>query len=111
MDAVKFLKEQARMCRANDNCSTCPLKEEHLGTFCTNISDDALINRKIDIVERWAKEHPAKTRLSELQKIFPKVIVREDGLPIVCPSHLDAEWDCIENCSECKRKYWLEEIE
>lgn len=107
MDAAKFLKEQSRICRSYAVCNTCPLN----GNLCSAIADDSNIDEKIAIVEKWSKEHPVKTRLSEIQKIFPKIVVRDKDLPIVCPSHLDAEWDCIENCEECKIKYWLEEIE
>lgn len=105
------------MCRANDNCSTCPLKEEHLGTFCTNISDDSLVNKKIATVEKWSKEHPIKTRMSEFLKQYPKVRISEtEKFPSIKPCYLDTSikdklCESSLRCNVCREKYWLEEIE
>ena len=99
-----------RLCnnyRCGDNC---PLIDS-----CDDISDDGYV-RKVQIVEQWAKEHPAKTRQSEFLKIFPNASVGYNGTLVICPSQADtnAVAACVRserNCDKCKRDFWLKEIE
>ena len=71
------------------------------------------------IVERWAKEHPRKTRQNELLKLFPRVSMTADGIIAFCPDSMDSEFECPHKtrdnidpvCGECRREYWLEEVE
>lgn len=73
----------------------------------------------VAIVERWAKEHPRKTRQSELLKMFPRASMTADGIIAFCPDSMDSEFECPRKtrdnidpiCGECRRKYWLEEAE
>lgn len=64
MEAVKFLKTAQKICKSHTLCSRC-----EINSYCTN---EARINlcgfdceekNLCDIVEKWAKEHPAKTRM------------------------------------------------
>ena len=66
----------------------------------------------VAIVERWAKEHPRKTRQSELLKMFPRASIGEDGI-LPCPLIYDSEISCegVSDCDLCKRDFWLEEVE
>ena len=110
MDAVEFLKALGRLCNnylCEDNC---PLIDS-----CDDESDDGYV-RKVQIVEKWAKEHPAKTRQSEFLKIFPNASVWYNGTLVICPSQADtkAVAACVRserNCDKCKRDFWLKEIE
>ena len=73
----------------------------------------------VAIVERWAKEHPRKTRQNELLKLFPRVSMTADGIIAFCPDSMDSEFECPHKtrdnidpvCGECRREYWLEEVE
>ena len=130
MDAVEFLKESSRMCKSfNDNCKNkdgnnfyCGLRYEanKNGELCyvyiRNHPDKA-----VAIVEKWAKEHPRKTRQSEFLKLFPEAPIFEGVLGIdpceLVGSKLDSE-EChsydefgLSGCYECRKNYWLEEIE
>ena len=68
MDAVKFLKEKARMTNeCNILCDDCPVH-----AYC-NHSEGKNAERMVAIVEKWAEEHPVKTRQSEFLKMFPNV--------------------------------------
>lgn len=72
----------------------------------------------VAIVERWAKEHPRKTRQSEFLKMFPRAGRGEDGLIVFCPEDFDPKFECPlkrgsghDLCGECRKNYWLEEVE
>nr|DAK92782.1 MAG TPA: hypothetical protein [Caudoviricetes sp.] len=118
MDAVKFLKEKQRMCKSFERCSKCVFAEQQY-----DCDDYALTcpEKSVSIVESWAKEHPAKTRQSELLKMFPNAEIKENGVLAICPSHCDKSLKCIyeqtetganlPNCKKYRRDFWLTEIE
>lgn len=72
-----------------------------------------------EIVERWTKDHPRKTRQSELLKLFPRVSMTADDVIAFCPESMDSAFVCPikerdhydPECGECRKKYWLEEVE
>lgn len=76
----------------------------------------------VDKKARWAKrireargETPGekkKTRQSEFLKIFPKARMCNDVLDI-CPDSVSGENICEydERCGECKKDYWLAEVD
>lgn len=119
MDAVEFLKAKIRMCSNMDNCTSCGLYKEHTDcdTRCFTHPDEA-----VAAVEKWAKEHPIKTRQSEFLKNYPYAY-KLDTIQI-CPSMVDydlfesgtyncrsAKFEHTEVCHECMRNYWLKEME
>lgn len=97
----------AYMCKID--CANCPLNSSNNGTNgMTSCSDFETFypEKAIAIVQKWSDEHPQKTYLSELLKIFPNTPLGDDGMPeIICPHHLglkdieDCEIDS--NCVEC----------
>ena len=114
MDAVEFLKALGRLCNNYLCGDNCPLID-----ICDDVSDDGYV-RKVQIVEKWAKEHPAKTRQSEFLKQWPDAEIGDDGYPSVAPCQLykdieekDENGVCCKNCgcAECRRDFWLKEIE
>ena len=128
MDAVEFLKESSRMCEAfNDSCKSkdgsnfyCGLRHEanENGESC----DEYIRNhpdKAVAIVEKWAKEHPRKTRQSEFLKLFPRASMAADSVIAFCPESMDSAFICPikerdhynPECGECRKKYWLEEVE
>ena len=114
MDAVEYLKAFGRLCNNYLCGDNCPLID-----ICDDVSDDGYV-RKVQIVEKWAKEHPAKTRQSEFLKQWPDAEIGDDGYPSVAPCQLykdieekDENGICCKNCGcdECRRDFWLKEIE
>ena len=114
MDAVEFLKAFGRLCNNYLCGDNCPLID-----ICDDVSNDGYV-RKVQIVEQWAKEHPVKTRQSEFFKQWPDAEIGDDGLPSVAPCQLykdieekDENGVCCKNleCAECRRDFWLKEIE
>lgn len=107
MDAVKYLREQARMCAEYALCKGCPIGH---GT-CREMEAQEP-EKIVAIVEEWAKEHPVETRQSRLLKEYPNVIRTAEGVIGICPKYVDTGAKCAEQrrCDECKREYWSEEI-
>ena len=111
MDAVEFLNKGTRMCHSYKGCVGCPMEQID---DCCMLSVN--LKQMINIVEQWAKEHPVKTRQSELLKLFPDVDMH-NGVLEFCPQRFGYFKDnrkCCEpktECNECKCDFWLKEIE
>lgn len=111
MDAVEYLKEKARMTNeCNIPCDDCPVH-----AFCCN-SESKNAEMMVSIVEKWASEHPVKTRQSEFLKMFPNADIDKDGVLIAIPCHIDKNMkkvycQAFNGCVECRKAYWLEEVE
>ncbi len=114
MDAVEYVKQRERMCDYYGNCGDCPASD-YKG--CSSLNE---IPNLVPIVEKWAKEHPVKTRQSEFFKQWPDAEIGCDGLPTVAPCQLNIELlqcasqkDCEDRgvCGKCRCDFWLKEIE
>ena len=114
MDAVEYVKQRNRMCDYYANCGDCPADNYERCSFLSGIP------RMVPIVEKWAKEHPIKTRQSEFLKMWPDAEISDDGLPSIAPCQLNVELlqcesqkDCEERgaCGKCRCDFWLKEIE
>ena len=115
MDAIKFMKEKKRMCALNAGCLNCPIgiQNNKFGEPCrdfeNNHPEDA-----VAIVEKWSSEHPAKTRQSEILKIIPDATIR-NGILITKPCEVNEKIKdrCkkYDYCRDCRKEYWLTEIE
>lgn len=118
MDAVEFFENHDRMCKSfNGCCNGCEVKKRMgAGDMCIYYMAQHP-QEVVEIVERWGKEHPRKTRQNELLKMFPRVSMTADGIIAFCPDSMDSEFECPRKtrdnidpiCGECRREYWLEE--
>ena len=115
MDAVEFFKTVNRLCK-NQGCEECPVYKN--GMCCmVGFDDDSIksIDETVSKVEQWAKEHPVKTRQSELLKLFPNTKI-DSGVIIFCPRNFLPEVEKNEyckgdkSCRECRKDYWLTEV-
>ena len=102
MDAVKFMKERARLCKAYGyKCAAnCPL------FTADNAKFDCLgeVEEGIPIVEKWSLEHPQRTRLKDFLVKYPRARMTSEGLPWTCCKSLgyvDADKECGHKCYEC----------
>lgn len=122
MNAVEFLRKRGRMCKTFGLCSgkdsgtMCELyaKSSEKGLSCADYAN-AYPEEAVAIVERWAKEHPKKTRQSEFLKLFPNANI-DSGTLKCCPLDIDTDFQCPlgdeeSTCDDCKRRYWLAEME
>lgn len=115
MDAVEFFKTVNRLCKNKSGCEKCPISKN--GMCMIGFDDDSTksIEETVSKVEQWAKDHPVKTRQSELLKMFPNA--KTDGEAIIfCPRSFLPEVDgkayCEkhEKCRDCRKDYWLAEV-
>lgn len=114
MDAVEYVKTRYRLCRSKDSCSECPLQDkENCGCIMDTIE---YVEKAVQIVEQWAKEHPVKTRQSEFLKLFPKATVCNHVLSLCprfyCSDFLGTDFQGCKatNCDKCRCEYWLAEV-
>ena len=119
MDAVEFLKAYQSLCQQTKECEDCPLYDNNIYMGCEldpecSSSPESIVY----IIEQWAKEHPTKTRQSEFLKMFPTSVLDDNGILIVSPCQVDESIKddnrvrCpVEYCGDCRRNYWLQEVE
>ena len=115
MDAVKFIKERKRMCNGR-SCATCPLFAVHQLEYLPDCKEWCMDHPEasVTVVEKWAEEHPRKTRQSEFLKQWPNAKMNQDTETVyILPCWLDKSIvdTCYANCYDCRRKYWLKEVE
>ena len=117
MDAVEFIREWHRMCKAYKACGKCPAAKTLCGVSSGTRAEYA--EKLVQVVEQWAKTHPRKTRQSEFLRQWPEARMDDDGCVAVCPSVFvknyrsksDTCFDVNMDCSECRHKFWGQEVE
>lgn len=79
-------------------CANCPLSNTNNGTNIGCEDFEMLYPKEATtIVQRWSDEHPQKTYLTELLKIFPNTPLNDDGTPKgICLYELGAT--SLDNC-------------
>lgn len=109
--------DYARVCKTYDtlDCQCCPLSHRNngLNQACGNLIRE-FPDKANEIILRWCKEHPIKTRQSEFLKMFPNAKIDNCGTSILCPQWVDKDFKCNRQrlcCTECRKKYWLAEVD
>lgn len=105
MDALEFIKAIKQMLSAGANNSTV---QKYISAYKKNDCEGM-----VEAAEKWAKEHPAKTRQSEFLKHYPNAKIFL-GCLNACPMDVfgDTEFNCNHQpCYECKKAFWLAEVE
>lgn len=113
MDAVKFLEERARMC--GHGCKNCPAYGEQCDIYKEGCDYESLV----EAVEKWAAEHPRKTRQSVFLEQWSTAKIDESGCLNVCPylvsaTHRNEDGGCAimqRNCYDCRHEFWMQEVE
>lgn len=104
MDAVKFLKEKKRMCNSYWNfCTKCEIHNQGNELECEKFMK-MFPEQTVDIVEKWSKEHPQETRLTQFLKHYPNAQMSCRGIPQACVRTFGFNVDggCIStNCIKC----------
>lgn len=117
MDAVEYLKTLCRMCHCE--CLKCEFGKARSEFETCPVWQRTHPEEAVEIAEKWAKEHPAKTRQSEFLKLFPGAEPMKDGVLSICPKAFSPEYKderglCkwhYADCDNCCRKFWLAEVE
>lgn len=122
MDAVKFIQERGRMCRAyGDKCAGCPAANVSADAPACALDIESQVDSKkqVTIVEEWSAAHPRKTRQSVFLEQWPEASIGGDGVLKVCPfpiseSHRNALGGCAtmsRGCDDCRKEFWGQEVE
>lgn len=104
MDAVEFLDKVDRLSKRGST-------EEKMRYNDYRTARDN--TRAVKFVERWDAEHLVKTRQSEFLKLFPNAQT-DSGCLNACPMDVfgNTGIDCNKRtCFECKKAFWLAEVE
>ena len=122
MDAVKFIKERDRMCKSFDaGCTGCQASNACKNELCCAFDQGPTLDAtaQVAIVEEWSAAHPRKTRQSVFIEQYPDAVLDGFGVLRICPIYLSAEYrdDCNggknigKKCSDCRREFWMQEVE
>lgn len=117
MYALEFLKEERRMCASFDAmCVKCPLGDTRC---CVIVGDtDRELENEFATVEQWSKEHPRKTRQSVFLEQYPEAAIDANGVVGLCPMYISVAYkddgECNfpkKMCRDCRREFWMQEVE
>ena len=120
MDAVKFLEEAKRMCQSYEECEACPADARGNFVDCrVDIMQDIDASDAVVIVEKWSMEHPRKTRQSVFLEQWPEAELDTNGAVAICPTILSSDYRSANKrckhpgtaCSDCRREFWMQEVE
>lgn len=92
MDAIKYFETKKRLTKGcYISCSDCPFAQHNngMGEDCCGDFEMKYPEMAVEIVEKWAEEHPIKTRQSEFMKLFPDVIIDTYGTIAICPCSVE----------------------
>lgn len=116
MDAVKFLEEAKRMCESYEECEACPANADGFNNCRIDHMHDIDAENAVDIVGKWAKEHPEKTRQSEFLKLLPQNVTPKMSCNVldICPAVLVSGGLMVfcpkTSCQICKAEFWGEDM-
>ena len=121
MDAVEYLKNKTRFLDefCQSACRSCPFDSTNngKGVECEDL-EVKYPELAVEIMEKWSTEHPIKTRQSEFLKLFPYANTDPEGVLQIDPCSIDRKianeeeaCDKFSCCLECKKNYWLAEVE
>lgn len=106
MDALEFIKAVTRMLKSG--MIDCAI-QKYISAQKKNDYEGM-----VKAAEQWAAEHPVKTRQSEFLEHYPDARILAHGCLNVCPMNVfsDAGINCnAQPCIECKKAFWLAEVE
>jgi hypothetical protein len=105
MDAVNFIKERDRMYEVERQAPSLIYRHEK--------SAEEIVRE----VEEWSAAHPRKTRQDVFLEQWPNARPADDGVLTFCPKRFDfhisclAECHSLKKCSDCRREFWMQEVE
>ena len=106
MDAVNFIKERDRMYEVERQAPSLIYRHEK--------SAEEIVRE----VEEWSAAHPRKTRQSVFLEQYPNARIYSQAVIYVCPADAYGDKVCPKNgenvhmtCSDCRRNFWLQEVE
>ena len=110
MNEKATIYDYVRMCKTFEDCKDCPLNR---GLCYVNLLNKEELDEANEIILKWCKKHPVKTRQDKFLEMFPNAHIYTDGVLEAKPCHIDENTECgSENdCNICRSEYWLAEVE
>lgn len=97
MDAVEVLKIEKRMCDTFEFCYGCPIRvlKEREDMSCREFMG-AYPEEYISVVEKWAEEHPVKTKKQKFLELFNADTPRKwhKDCEKTCNANVPCSFDC-----------------
>ena len=120
MNTNNFMTEYQRMCTSYEGCRDCPLRTD--SGQCTEIPSrftKEFIDKVAKTVEDWSAAHSRKTRQSVFLEQWPEAELDTNGAVAICPTILSSEYRSANKrckhpgtaCSDCRREFWMQEVE
>ena len=114
MDAVKFVKEYLRICSQPWDCEDCPLNKTGFCSTPPKERSQEEAEEVVRLVEEWSAAHPRKTRQSVFLEQWPNADM-DCGVLHIAPCSLDNHYEDYrcgeEQCADCRREFWMQEVE
>lgn len=114
MDALKMLKTVKRYCKRVESCCVCEIGETCIFDSAPEYMNVARMKDTVSFLERWEREHPAKTKAEIFIECNPDAARNVTGLPLVRPCDYLGDKMTIEeceryaNCAEYIEEFWEE---
>ena len=110
--------DYVRMCKHfDDDCQECPVfyQQTKTGLNCEDFIRH-FPDKANEIILKWCEEHPVETRQDRFLKMFPNADTSYGGYLDIEPCNIDKSLFDNEACSprdceECKKEYWLAEVD
>ena len=100
MDAIEFVKQLRRMDQS--------VSRKY------SVFDDSPEDVVAE-VEEWAKMNPVKTRQGVFLEQWPDCPMDDDDVVGTCPRNVDKNYICgvdsFRGCPDCRREFWMQEVE
>lgn len=122
MDAIKFIKEEIRMCAEANDCSDCPLCNTDYCSVSPKKRPQEEAEKIVTLVETWAAANPRKTRQDVFLEQWPSAKIDKNiKVLTICPAELDEKYRSAKGCcninatkigicDRCRQEFWLQEV-
>lgn len=89
MDAIKFVKEQQRMCESYCCCEGCPFSPFNKGAVTCSLFISDETEKAVPLVEKWSREHPI-TNGDKVMKVAKNAVKLVNEYTVSL--HFDRQW-------------------
>ncbi|MCI8632492.1 MAG: hypothetical protein HFE64_03285 [Lachnospiraceae bacterium] len=110
MSEINLLREYCKLCTSRGLCIECPIKEVKEGDCRQWILEHW--DQAVEIITKWAKEHPQKTRQDVFLERYPDAVVDNTKVLGIKPCYMGAHRKenvmCggYNDCYDCRKDYW-----
>ena len=104
-EKAKILRDYVRMCNFGDCDSHCDIVNAIMEMPDVGRCSELILKypeKAVELVEKWSKEHPERTYLTDFLKKYPNAKIGKNGNPVTCPISLGYTKKCPQiDCKDC----------